>query len=250
MTLYMIGIGLCDEKDISLSGLEAIKSCDMVYLDSYTSVLKDASQLETLYGKKVIRASRELIEQSTEIVDNAADKNIAFLVVGDALSATTHINLFMAAKQKNIKCIVINNASVISAVGITGLEIYKYGKTTSIPFQEENFKPEVFYDVLKENKAAGLHTLMLLDLRPNEERFMTIKEAIDILLDIEKKRGEKVFTQETLCIGCARLGSAEPKIKSGKAADLAQEDFGTAPFCLIVPGKTHFIEEEMIGSYS
>lgn len=37
--LYLIGIGLGDERDITLRGLDAIKQCDYVFLESYTSIL-------------------------------------------------------------------------------------------------------------------------------------------------------------------------------------------------------------------
>ena len=39
MVFYIIGLGLGDEKDISVKGLETIKSCDKVFLEHYTSVL-------------------------------------------------------------------------------------------------------------------------------------------------------------------------------------------------------------------
>src|SRR4051812_17478384 len=37
--LYVIGLGLSDEKDITVKGLEAIKSCKRVYIEAYTSIL-------------------------------------------------------------------------------------------------------------------------------------------------------------------------------------------------------------------
>lgn len=37
--LYIIGLGLGNEKDITLRGLEAVKACDKVYIESYTSLL-------------------------------------------------------------------------------------------------------------------------------------------------------------------------------------------------------------------
>lgn len=37
--LFLIGLGLGDEKDITLKGLEAIKECDYLYLEAYTSIL-------------------------------------------------------------------------------------------------------------------------------------------------------------------------------------------------------------------
>lgn len=39
MTLYLIGLGLGDEKDITVKGLEIVQRCYSVYLDSYTSIL-------------------------------------------------------------------------------------------------------------------------------------------------------------------------------------------------------------------
>ena len=37
--LYFIGLGLGNEKDITVKGLEAVKSCDKIFLEHYTSVL-------------------------------------------------------------------------------------------------------------------------------------------------------------------------------------------------------------------
>ena len=37
--LYLVGLGLADEKDITVKGLEAVKKCERVYLEAYTSVL-------------------------------------------------------------------------------------------------------------------------------------------------------------------------------------------------------------------
>ena len=57
MTLYFIGLGLNNEKDITINGLEAVKKCDIVYLESYTSVLNFKKEnLEEFYNKKVILA--------------------------------------------------------------------------------------------------------------------------------------------------------------------------------------------------
>ena len=43
--LYLVGLGLGDEKDITVKGLEVVRSCEKVYLEHYTSILtvgKDA----------------------------------------------------------------------------------------------------------------------------------------------------------------------------------------------------------------
>jgi len=247
--LNIIGIGLNDEKDITLKGLELVKESDIVFLENYTSVLQvDVSKLEELYGKKIILADRDLVEKKAEqeILEKAKEKNVSLLVVGDALSATTHIDIIKRAREMNIKVNVVHNASVLTAVSETGLQLYKFGKATSIPFPEENFKPETAYDVIKDNLSLGLHTLILLDLRPQEKRFMTVNQAIEILLEIEEKRKEKVISEETIGIGCARLGDDDSVIKKGTLKELKEFDFGKEVHCLIIPGKMHFAEEEFL----
>jgi diphthine synthase len=246
MTLYLIGIGLWDEKDITLKGLEAVKKCDKVFLESYTSKLGvSVDKLEKLYGKKIILANRDLVEKNAaEILEPAKKSNVALLVIGDVFGATTHTDLFLRAKQEKIEVVVINNASVLNAIGIVGLELYKYGKTTSIPFHNANV--EAPYDVIKQNKKSKLHTLCLLDIDAEHHKYMSIKEAIEYLLGVESKRKEKLFTKDTECIGVARLGSDKPKIVYGRAGELLKTDFGEPLHSLIVPGEMHFIEEDAI----
>ncbi|HLD18750.1 MAG TPA: diphthine synthase [Candidatus Nanoarchaeia archaeon] len=246
MPLYFIGLGLGNEKDITINGLEAVKKCDLIYLESYTSILSCTKEdLEKLYGKKIILAPRQKVEaDDNEILQNAKGKNVAFLVAGDPLVATTHIDLFLRARKEGIKCHIIHNASIISAIGATGLQAYKFGKTTSIPFDNEAV--EAPYDVMKGNLSLGLHTLFLLDLNPEEEKFMTINDAIRYLLKIELTRNEKIFSEKTLCVGCARIGNDNQLIKAGTAKELLKFDFGKPVHCLVVPGKLHFMEEEVL----
>lgn len=37
--LYLIGLGLSDEKDITVRGLDIVRSASRVYLEAYTSIL-------------------------------------------------------------------------------------------------------------------------------------------------------------------------------------------------------------------
>lgn len=247
MALFLIGIGLSDEKDISVRGLEIIRSCDYVYLESYSSLLNcTIPDLERFYGKKIVAADRKLVEQSEEILAAAAVKNVALLVIGDPWGATTHIDMMLRCRQKNIPFRVINNASIITAVGITGLQIYKFGKTTSVPYPDKNFRPETSYEIINQNRLLGLHTLLLLDIRPDLGKFMTIADAIDVLLEIESKRQQQVFTEEAFCVGCARIGSDDFVIKAAAAKELKKFEFGKQPHCLIVPGELHFVEEDAL----
>ena len=252
MTLFIIGLGLNDEKDISVKGLEAVKKCDFVYLENYTSILAcSVEELEKFYEKKIILANRELVEKQADelILEQAKTRNVAFLVIGDPLTATTHTDLMLRAKKNNIETRIIHNASVFTAVAQTGLQLYKFGKITSIPFFEEFIAVETPYKVLKQNKDSGMHTLFLLDLNPDKERFMTINDAIEILLKIEDKKRQKIFTKDTLCVGCARLGSDDQMIYAGNAEELLGCDFGKPPHCLIVPGALHFMEEEFLAQF-
>lgn len=242
----MIGIGLWDEKDITVKGLEAVKKCKHVFLESYTSKLGISTEkLEKFYGKKIVLADREMVEKQAEkIIAPAKSEDVAFLVIGDVFGATTHTDIFLRAKEEKVNIKVIHNASVLNAVGVVGLELYKFGKTTSIPFDNANV--ETPYNVLKENSKAGIHTLLLLDIRSEEDKFMTVNQGIEFLLSVEKKRKEKAFTEDTLCVGVARLGSPDQKIVAGKAKSLLSIDFGAPLHCIIVPGKLHFVEEEAL----
>lgn len=248
MTLHLIGIGLDSEKDITLKGLELVQKAELVYLEVYTSKLNcSLINLAKLYNKQITLADRAMVEgDNNEILEHAKVMDVAFLVIGDPFSATTHLDMMMRAKKEGIVVTVTNNASILTAVGITGLQLYKFGKTTSVPYPEENFQPETAYEVIAQNKMNGLHTLVLLDIKYEQQRFMTVNEALAILLAIEEKRGENVFTSETLCVGCARLGSSDPTIISGTARQLLAKDFGGSLHCLLVPGTMHFMEEEAL----
>ena len=78
---------------------------------------------------------------------------------------------------------------------------------------------------------------------------MAVAEALSVLEDIELRKKEKIITTDTLVIGCARLGSDDAVIKNFPLEKIKEHDFGKAPHCLIIPGKMHFQEEEMINLY-
>jgi diphthine synthase len=248
MTLYLIGLGLSDEKDISVKGLEIVRKCDKIYLENYTSLLQcTIYDLEKFYGKKITLADREMTEQGEDhLLEEAQDKEVAFLIVGDPFSATTHIEFLKQALARGVELKVINNASILTAIGITGLQLYKFGKTTSIPFIEEHPHLETPYQVYKENHNLGLHTLFLLDLKPKEHKFLSIKRALETLEQIEEHKKEGFITKKTKVVGCARLGSDNYVIKYGALEEIKEKDFGKPPYCLIIPGKMHFLEEEML----
>ena len=226
--LYLIGLGL-NNKNSSLQGLEAIKKCDEVYLENYTSKLDNKK-----FDFKFKEVDREFVENFNVL--EAKKKNIAILIIGDVFSATTHITLYNEAVEKNIKVEVINNSSILTAVGITGLSLYNFGKTASIPFENKNVKAPI--EIIENNLKINAHTLILLDLNPKENRYLSIKEGIEYL--------ERNNFKDKI-IGCARLGWSDFKIRYGEISKIKKEDLGEGPYCLIIPAKKlHFIEEESL----
>lgn len=244
-----MGLGLNDEEGISLRGLEETRKADSVFMELYTNLLPDFSlkRFETLAGKKVILLSRhDLEEENGEAILKAAEQGKAVLLVpGDPFVATTHVSLRIEAEKRGINTRIVHGASAISAVvGLSGLHNYKFGKTVTVPFPENSSQTP--YNVIVENKARGLHTLCLLDLKADEQRFLSIKDGLQLLLADESKFRKGAVTVETLVIGAARVGSLNPALKADWAKELLSYDFGGPPQSLIFPGELHFMEVEAL----
>lgn len=248
--LILIGLGLFDEKDLTLRALEEAKKADKAFIELYTSKWHgNLKILQKLIGKKVeVLSRKDLEEESSKLLEQAKAQNIIIFVQGDALIQTTHITLLQEAKKLGIKTKVIHNASIISAIGETGLHPQKFGPYITIPFPEKTKGklPESVYDIIKMNKARGLHTLCLLDVIAEKNKYMSPQEAIEILLDMENKRKEGIFTEETEAIVFTHAGSEKPLIVYGKVKDIINRDFGESPAVLIVPGILHFTEKEYL----
>ena len=242
--LYLIGLGLYDTQDLTLKGLRCVNECETVYLEGYTSLLGcSLAKLEEVCGKKVIVLQRPDVE-SDFLLSEASQKKVALLVMGDPFAATTHSSLVLEALGRGIPVEVVHNASILSAVGETGLSLYKFGRVISLVFYG---LPDSVYDAVRENQKAGLHTLCLLDIQSEHKRFMSIQEGIQKLLALEEKRKESVLSPLATAFGIARIGSEEQLIKAGRLKELEQHDFGKPPHCLVLPAKhLHFIEESWI----
>jgi len=249
--LVFVGLGLCSERDITLCGVEEARTADNVFAEFYTSLMPNLalSELERLVGKKITVLSRkDLEEDSGERILAAARRGRAvFMVPGDPLIATTHVELRVRAVKEGIKTRIVHNASIISAVaGACGLQNYKFGRSVSIPFPNGGIFYEAPYDTIKTNKQLGFHTLCFLDIHAEEKRYMTIREAVEILLALERKRREKIVTADTVAVGIARAGCVDTVAKADFINALAQFDFGNPPHCLVFPGKLHFVEAEAL----
>ncbi|AEK73633.1 diphthine synthase [Thermococcus sp. 4557] len=254
MAIYFIGLGLYDEKDITLKGLETARKCDLVFAEFYTSLLAGTTldKVEELIGKPIRRLSREEVELHFEriVLSEAKEKDVAFLTAGDPMVATTHSDLRIRAKELGIESYVIHAPSIYSAIAITGLQIYKFGKSATVAYPEKNWFPTSHYDVIKENVERGLHTMLFLDIKADQNRYMTANEAMEILLRVEEMKKENVFTPDTLVVILARAGSLNPTLRAGYVRDMVGEDFGRQPHVMVVPGRLHIVEAEYLVAFA
>ncbi|XP_037008919.2 diphthine methyl ester synthase isoform X2 [Artibeus jamaicensis] len=269
--LYLIGLGLGDAKDITVKGLEVVRRCSRVYLEAYTSVLTVGKEaLEEFYGRELILADREDVEQrADDILKDADSTDIAFLVVGDPFGATTHSDLVLRAVKLGIPYQVVHNASIMNAVGCCGLQLYRFGETVSIVFWTDTWRPESFFDKVKKNRQNGMHTLCLLDIKVKEQslenlikgrkvyeppRYMTVSQAARQLLEVvenQRARGEEpAVTEDTLCVGLARVGAEDQRIAAGTLLQMCTVDLGGPLHSLVITGGSlHPLEAEMLSLF-
>ena len=83
--------------------------------------------------------------------------------------ATTHTDLLLRCSQLKIPTTTIHNASILTALGSTGLQMYNFGQTLSLVFYTETWTPQSWYDRLEENLRIGMHTLILVDIKVREQ---------------------------------------------------------------------------------
>ncbi|MEM2226637.1 MAG: diphthine synthase [Candidatus Bathyarchaeia archaeon] len=254
--LKFIGLGLYDELGMSLRGLEEARAAGVVFLELYTSPMPGLSikRLERLLGKPIRPLGRgDLEERFHEAVLEPVKEagSGALLVPGDPMVFTTHAGLRLEAERAGIRTSIIHAPSILSAVcGATGLHGYKFGKAATIPIPEGPSPPESPYECVRDNRARGLHTLLLMDFRADEGAAMTINEALGQLLAIESKRGERALTPDTLVVGVARIGSPNQLVRGGRAKRMLGEEFGPPPHCLVIPGVLHFVERDYLRTFA
>jgi len=241
VTLTLISIGLSSHRDLSLRAVEAARHADRVYVEAYTMKLDtDPQRLAEAIGRPIHPLTRgQLEEDAGRLLDEAEEGDVAVLVGGDALTATTHISLVLDAARRGVPVKIIHGASVFTAVAETGLSLYKFGHSVTVPLPEKGPVDSVTR-ALRENREHGLHTLILLDLDEPNNRYLTIGQAIAQL----EETGE--FSMDTLLVGVARLGSENSVIRADTADNLKTQDFGEPPHAIVAPGRLHFMEEEAL----
>ncbi len=243
--LLFIGLGLWDEDDITVKGLKEARKCDCIFAEFYTSIIGvPKKRLEKAIGKKIKVLGREEVESGEVILDEARKNKVCLLTGGDPMTATTHIDLRLRAMEEGIKTRIIHGISILSAAaGLLGLQTYKFGRTTTLVAPKKNFFPHSPYDVIRENRERGLHTLVLLDIE--DGKCMLADEGIEILLEIEKERNED-FLRRSIIAVVARASSSSPCVKAHYPHILLKKKIGVPPHCIVVPGQLHFMEKKAL----
>ena len=248
MPLHLIGLGLHDVRDVTVKGLERIRSCKSVYAEFYTAILTGTThaQLEAFLQVPVKTLDRLGVEKgAVDLVAEAKTKDVALLTAGDPLTATTHTDLMLRCHAEGVAFHVVHAPSIYSAApGLLGLQHYKFGRTTTLVRPEANWFPTSPFDAVAENHARGLHTLVLLDIKADERYFMTANEGLRLLLELAKRTGNAWFSSDSQVGVVARAGSDEGLRVTGTVSALLESDFGLPLHCIVVPGELQVVEAE------
>tara|TARA_B110000263_G_scaffold63902_1_gene55101 strand:+ start:781 stop:1518 length:738 start_codon:yes stop_codon:yes gene_type:complete len=244
----MIGLGLGGPNSITMDGVIALSMSDYIFYETYTSPIHSETLewVKLKSQKEPIHLSRSQVEEPAELIEFAKEKKVALLIVGDALSATTHVSLLLDCKKNNIEYQVIHNASVLTAVaGILGLQHYNFGPVATLVLPEGNYRPLSPIDKIKANMKNGNHTLVLLDIKADqpgkEPIYMRASEAAEQII-------EAGLSGEIKVAAAARVGRESQKLWYGKLKELKELDLGKEPHSLVVPSRLHFTEKEFLES--
>ncbi len=264
--LAFVGLGLYDERSITVEGRELVADADRVFAELYTTRLAGATvdDLEAFHDVAIEVRDREGIERDPEPVLSAAASGLAVLLVGgDPMVSTTHVDLRLRADEREIDTRVVHGTSAATAAaGLTGLQNYRFGPATTLPFPDAHGVdgvPDSVRDTLRANRERGLHTLVYLDVKAADERYMTADHAADLLLSawrtapwddgdgIEKRASGE---EGPLAVAVARAGSQDPTVVADDLAALSASAFGDPPHLLVVPGELHHLEREALSAFA
>ncbi|WP_323191279.1 diphthine synthase [Halostella sp. PRR32] len=254
--LTFIGLGLYDERSITVEGKEALRDADRVFAEFYTSTLvgTTVAELEEYHDTQIEVRDREGVERSPgEILDAAETADVAFLTAGDTMISTTHVDLRLRAHDRDIETRVVHGTTAQAAASaLTGLQNYRFGKATTLPFAYAHGAdglPASVTETIDENRDRGLHTLVYLDIKVDNaaavarseddeiEEYMTASTAAEYLVD---------EYPETLGVVVARAGSPDPVVVADSMRGLASRSFGGPLHLLVVPGELHHVERDAL----
>lgn len=232
--LHLIGVGL-DDKEITEKGLEAIENSEKVYAEFYTNTeTVDLERIEEKTHAEIEKLPRDKVEREDKIIDSAQERDTAFLVSGDPLTATTHYDIKHRAEKEGLEVEVIHAPSIFTSIAETGLNVYKFGRTVTLP---KDASPQSVTDYIEKNDEIGLHSLILLDINYRAEK------ASEKLIDLNEELAERD------AVVIERANDESQKISAGKLQSFVEADLGNPPHCIIIVGDTSHKEEEFLEAY-
>jgi len=246
-TLYLVGMGLCDENDMTRRAISLAASCGEVFMEEYTSrlVCIDPMAISKALGRPITVLDHEKVKDGSVILDAASDDEVALLCGGDPGFATTYAELIISAKEKGIEVRWIHAPSILPATAaITGLSPYKFGCIVTLEKPHADSIPMEPFEHMDKNNKLGLHTLILLEpyLECGEPQHLLIPQALDLLIKAQEQAGLSLINENTLMCGVARAGSIDPIAACGTMAELKEVDWGPPMHTLILPGALSKIE--------
>lgn len=240
--LSFIGLGLYDERSITLRGRDALQAADSAFAEFYTSQLVGTTidRLEDTHDTTIEVRDRVGVEQEPEPILAAAEEgHAAFLTAGDTMISTTHVDLRMRAHEQGIETQVVHGTTAQTAASsLTGLQNYRFGKATTLPFEETHGGvPASVVETIDHNREENLHTLVYLDIDGEHERYMHGSTAAGLLApELDDPVGVVV----------GQAGSEEPTVRADRLSTLAAESFGPPLHLLAIPGELHPLEADAL----
>jgi len=251
--LTFVGLGLYDERSVTIDGRDAIRDADRVFAEFYTSRLvgTDLDALEAFHDTAIEVRDRAGVEQDPEpVLDAAESADVVFLTAGDTMVSTTHTDLRIRAEERGIETRIVHGTTAQTAAGsLTGLQNYRFGKATTLPFERAHGGdgvPDSVVATIEDNRARDLHTLVYLDIKvddphwaESDDTYMTADQAAELL---------SVEFPDRLAVVVARAGSPDPLVAADTLATLATRDFGDPLHLLVIPADLHPIEDEALSA--
>ncbi|MFB6173457.1 MAG: diphthine synthase [Halobacteriales archaeon] len=251
--LTFVGLGLYDERSVTLEGRDAIRAADRVFAEFYTSRLAGTtlSELEAAHDVGIEVRNREGVEREpAPILDAAAEGEAAFLTAGDPMVSTTHVDLRLRADDRGLDTRIVHGTSAATAAaGLTGLQNYRFGAATTLPFPETHGGvPDSVRERIEANRGEGLHTLVYLDIEADDAAGAGLEDGEYL----HAGRAAALLAEvlgDGPAVAIARAGSPDPVVDADRLPALADRRFGDPLHLLVVPGDLHPMEADALRAF-
>ncbi|ADM26901.1 Diphthine synthase [Ignisphaera aggregans DSM 17230] len=254
--LRFIGLGLSID-NIPIGNLKKLFECQKIFIDSYTSIwfpnIDLLVDILVKSGKSVVVARRDDLEGSAirRILSESRDYDICIATPGDPFIATTHSAILSEALRMGIAVEISPSSSIVNVgISMSCLQIYRFGKIVTVVRPKNGIVYEYPFDVLKLNRELNLHTLMLLEIDVENNYYMNPREAIEILLEIQRMRGEEILGKDDKIIVLEALMSSSGRIYIESVESILRrspDEYRFYPYTIIIPARVlHPIERECL----